>query len=714
MFDRAKRIRQVALAGSLVVSLMGAGVANGASISPRAQKAHVASQKPISLPTDQIIIKFKSAGENAPNRATAGRIAAVQEALGKDVTFFREMSGDASVFKLPSRMDEADVQALADKLMRRAAALEIEYAEPDSILQADGGPLEAESPSLIPNDPGYPSEWNLQAVSATNYGINMPPAWDITSGSADVRIAILSSGFTGGHSDFIGRVVGGYDFISNPASANDGDGRDGDPADPGDWESAELCGAGTPSQNSLWAGTKMAGVIGARGNNTYDMTGINWVSPLVPVRVIGRCGVLFSDVVDGMRWAAGLSVPGVPANPNPARVLVIGFGSFGAACNTTSQSAINDVNAANSMIIASATSGMSDVSGLWPVNCAGVIAVAATNRLGDLAFYSNHGSRVAISAPGGDLKYGTAEGILTAINLGATSPTAPSYDFVQGSFMAAAHVAGVVSLMLSVNPSLTRAQILDIIRMTATGFPANSSCTPSVCGAGIINAGNAVSMARAGMFRKTFLPMLNGPGTLQTRGIYGTVKLNGAPVAGVSVDLLRRNNANDAGALVATAVTDVAGMYKFPSAPTLNPGQSYYVRSVDISNPARLYYWATRDIPYYESGRNRYFGEFDIATFPLGSPANGATVTLPQTFTWTRRPATPSDSYVLRVGNTGFTPRLESPKLGYVNNLTLLPGVLSSKGFIAGTQYYWYIFVYGPDFGSGRYQEVRAITFTNP
>ena len=83
-------------------------------------------------------------------------------------------------------------------------------------------------PAAVPNDASYAQQWHYYET----YGIGAPVAWDITTGSSAVTVAVLDTGMTA-HPDLDGRWVGGYDFINNIPAANDGDGRDSDPHDPG-------------------------------------------------------------------------------------------------------------------------------------------------------------------------------------------------------------------------------------------------------------------------------------------------------------------------------------------------------------------------------------------------------------------------------------------------------------------------------------------------
>jgi serine protease len=237
--------------------------------------------------------------------------------------------------------------------------------------------------------------------------------------------------------------------------------------------------------------------LGALSSNSSGVSGINWKSRLLPVRVIGRCGGYTSDLIDGLRWAAGIEIAGIPSNPNPARVANISLGTVSDNCSAAFQSAINDVTARGMVVVTAAGNGGTAISDFSPANCSGVIAVAAITRSGAKASYSNTGSMVTIAAPGG----GAGSGILSTVNTGLTSPAADGYAFFQGTSMAAPHVAGTASLMLSANPTLTPAQVRQLMQSSARAFPVGteSDCHPGICGAGIVNAGAAVAAALAGL-----------------------------------------------------------------------------------------------------------------------------------------------------------------------------------------------------------------------
>jgi subtilisin family serine protease len=459
---------------------------------PRLLGTPDAADKLEGIPTNQIIIQFVDEGENGRAVAAADRAAQLSAAAGISLTYFRPMSGDAHVWQLPEAMPLADVERISADL---AVLDEVVYAEPDRIKQIVDRPTRILADlSLTPNDPGYADQWHYSGT----YGIKAPAAWNTTTGSASTVVAVLDTGILP-HSDLAGRKVAGYDFISNVTAANDGNGRDSNPADPGDW-----CGG----FDSSWHGTHVAGTIGAATNNGIGVAGINWNAKILPVRVLGKCGGSTSDIIDGMRWAAGLSVTGVPNNANPAKVLNLSLGGDG-SCSVTEQNAINAIVNAGATIVVAAGNSNENANNSSPGNCNNVITVAATNRNGNRAPYSNFGNVVEISAPGGDTSGSAVNGVLSTLDSGATAPLNDNvYAYYQGTSMAAPHVAGVASLVLAVYPTLTPAQMNQHLRATVTPFPGGSSCNTSICGAGIVNAQLAVTQEPSVPDEFVYLPFL--------------------------------------------------------------------------------------------------------------------------------------------------------------------------------------------------------------
>ncbi len=436
--------------------------------------------------TDRMIVKYKTTPLQA--MASGARVNAMAERLvtaqrvgqqfGVNLKNFRQTATGAQVMKLDRKASLDELNKLAVQM--KAQDPSIEYAEPDRMMK----------PLFTPNDARYSEQWDL---FETTGGMRMPQAWDLATGSG-VTVAVIDTGYRP-HADLTGNLIGGYDFISEMEISNDGDGRDADARDTGDAVVAGECGNGKPKQDrsSSWHGTHVAGTIAAVSNNSSGMAGIAFNAKVLPLRVLGKCGGYTSDIADAIIWAAGGAVSGVPANTNKARVINMSLGGEG-ACDTTTQNAINSARANGAVVIVAAGNENQNAANSNPANCQGVVTVAATNRSGGRAYYSNYGSVVDVAAPGGDVRSSAANGILSTLNTGMTGPGVDNYDFYQGTSMATPHVAGVVALMLSKNPSLTPDQVETTLRSTTRAFPA--AC--SQCGTGIVDAHAAVVAAGGG------------------------------------------------------------------------------------------------------------------------------------------------------------------------------------------------------------------------
>ena len=427
--------------------------------------------------TDRMIVKYKDAlpagkGFGPVQAMSSSRLANLSRAgqqFGVAMKQMHRTANGANVMHLGKKLSVAQVAALAQSL--KASDSNIEYAEPDRIMVK----------KFTPNDTRYGEQW--QYFESTG-GLRANLAWDITTG-AGVNVAVLDTGYRP-HADLSGQIVGGYDFINDLAIAADGNLRDSDASDPGDSTTAGQCGPGEPSSSSSWHGTHVAGSIAAKTNNGLGVAGVAYGAKIVPVRVLGKCGGYTSDIADAIIWAAGGTVSGVPANANPARVINMSLGG-GGACDTTTQNAINSARSRGTVVVVAAGNENQNASNSNPANCAGVVTVAATNRSGGRAYYSNYGTVVDVAAPGGDTST-SGGGILSTLNSGSTVPGADSYAYYQGTSMATPHVAGVAALMLAKTPSLTPDQVESKLKTTARAFPA----TCSSCGAGIVDAQKAV------------------------------------------------------------------------------------------------------------------------------------------------------------------------------------------------------------------------------
>ena len=325
----------------------------------------------------------------------------------------------------------------------------------------------------------------------------------MTTGSAAVVVAVVDTGYRP-HADLAGRILPGYDFVSDPKIANDGNGRDADATDPGDWVDAndlsdpEFSDDDCVVEESSWHGTSVTGLVAANSNNGQWVAGIDWAAKILPVRVLGKCGGHDSDIIDGIAWAAGLAVPGAPANPHPAQVINLSLGGTN-PCNPAYHSVFGSAfsHGVTRAIVAAAGNDGADVSTTEPANCSEVIAVAATTVVGSLASYSNFGSGIAVAAPGGSGPDLANRGIAILTNDGATGPGGDAWTKSAGTSFAAPMVSGVASLVLGLAPSLTAAQLRALLTSAVSPFSTLSDCVPAECGAGIINARAAVLAAQS-------------------------------------------------------------------------------------------------------------------------------------------------------------------------------------------------------------------------
>jgi len=381
--------------------------------------------------------------------------------------------GNVFVLSLPAAVPTADLEAMAETLQQDVA---VRYVDPVRRMR----------PTATATDPLYPRQWWLVDDAV---GINLPAAWDVTTGSASITVAVIDTG-TLDHPDLAGRVLPGYDFISDPSRARDGDGRDANASDEGDWLSDGDCG-GYPAQPSFWHGLFVEGIIAANADNGIGIAGVDGGAKILPVRALGRCGGTVEDVYEAMLWAAGVQIAGVPPNPNPAKVINMSLGGWG-SCGGALQEAVDEALAQGTVVVVSAGNESDDAQNFAPANCAGVITVGATNRAGDRTGYSNFGRRLDLSAPGGE---GDRDGlILSTFNAGTEGPGAPAYAYAAGTSFSAPMVSGTVSLMLSRNPGLTSGQVLSILQGTSREFPLGTTCAAGgFCGAGMLDAGAAVS-----------------------------------------------------------------------------------------------------------------------------------------------------------------------------------------------------------------------------
>ncbi len=470
-------------------------------------------------PVARLIIGLRSEAAAARSRASGvERMQALAQRSGLHFRSQRAISPSLQVVELETALSGADLE---DTLARLASDPSVSFAEPDARAYRHA----------VAGDDLFPGQWYLQADETS--AINAAAAWDVTTGATGTVVAVLDTGVRFDHPDLQqagrgGRLLPGYDFVGpDPGGgfrvANDGDGRDANPADPGDWvsannaQSALFAGCGVSS--SSWHGTRVSGMIGAIANNGIGIAGATWGTWILPVRVLGKCFGENSDILDGMRWAAGLHVEGVPDNPYPATILNMSLGAPG-ECTLGYLDVLDELAAAGVLVVASA--GNSDGPVEYPGNCPGVAGVTGLRHIGTKVKYSSFGAEVALAAPGGNC-VNTAPGspclfsLDTTVDSGATLAVASTYtdqfDYNVGTSFSAPSVAAIAALMQSVNGNLRAPQLISRLKEGARPFPpppdgivacqvgVSSSlegcgCTTGTCGAGMADAPASVTAAQ--------------------------------------------------------------------------------------------------------------------------------------------------------------------------------------------------------------------------
>ena len=472
---------------------------------------------------NRLIIKFRAPATTLAgvfdHRAAEDRVAAlassqqVRVPAAAGMRRLKSVSAQTHVALLGQAHSLRDLRSVARQLAQDPA---VEYVEIDELAR----------PLFTPLDPGFTlNQWHMKAASSADAGAtNLPNAWDATTGSG-VVVAVIDTGYRP-HADLNASLLPGYDFVTFDLANSNGGGLGGNGLDPGDWEAAGQCSTGSPAVNSSWHGTHVAGTIAA-ANNTVGGIGTAFNAKILPVRALGTCGGFGSDIAAAMRWSAGLSVPNVPANANPAKVLNLSLGGPG-PCTQVYQDAVDAVRAAGSAVVAATGNDGTRVIGR-PANCVGVIAVTAHTRLGDNANYADIGVGTTLSGPGGGngfLVAGAGEKIYSTMNLGTRAPGADGFSVLAGTSMATPHVSGVLALLKSLRPSLTPDQLASVVSNSARPFPAGSYCASRTdCGAGMLDATRAVASVNAS---EPFATASVGPGAANASRLTGsTVVLTG-------------------------------------------------------------------------------------------------------------------------------------------------------------------------------------------
>jgi serine protease len=595
-------------------ALVAAGLALAASVGTLAPSTAawaqasggVAGTVPSAAPSARVIVHWREGASALALGAAAERLQRLQSRAGvgagvtlrqgRQITPRSEvvMAEGLSAEQLMARLAR-DPQVQAVEIDHRLKRVQAVPNDPrfDRVGLAQGGPVSG--------------QWYLKAPAGeVRSSINAVGAWSLSTGSTNVVVAVLDTGVRFDHPDLLRTVQGGplldgRDFIAPDnagrftdgsvnggtvfATAADGDGRDADAADPGDYlTQQDIAGNSVFAScdvepTSSWHGTQVAGIIAAATNNGVGVASVARNVRVLPVRVLGKCGGYTSDIAAAMRWAAGLSVPGEPINPTPARVLNLSLGGGTGTCDgsPTLFNAVRDVSAAGAVIVVAAGNSAGQAVSR-PANCPGAIAVAGLRHVGTKVGFSDLGPEVAISAPGGNCVNVDDQGpclypIVSTTNSGLREPAVggtaytDGIDASVGTSFSAPMVSGVVALMVSLRPDLTPSQVRAALASSARAFPASTdptvstcrapssaeqlecTCTTSTCGAGMLDAEGAVRAA-AGLPPGTYTPpvipteppVAGGGGGGGGGGALGGLWLLALGLAAVALQLSRQSS----------------------------------------------------------------------------------------------------------------------------------------------------------------------------
>ena len=483
----------------------------------------------------EVVIGFKDVGARA---SSAGFVSAGMTPMG--LTHKAGEPGRAMLFGLNGANSKAQAGsrltltpglfaplALDPDLQRKLETLtvimelrnraDVAYAEPNYIRRQQ----------LSPSDELFKQQWHYPMI-------NLPEAWETTTGDPGVIVAVIDTGVLFDHPDLSGQLTAtGFDFVSNPESALDGDdGIDDDPTD----------SAGLSSGSNIFHGSHVAGTVAAQTDNGEGVAGAGWATRIMPVRALGKAGIGTNyDIMQAVRYAAGLlDETGLPDNDSgtvPAQKAdIINLSLSGSNYSDLEQEVYDKVRAQGIIVVAAAGNAATSQP-MYPAAYKGVLSVSAVDINEQPAYYSNFGSYVDLAAPGGDLSVdlnedGYGDGVLSTAAEVESSVTY-GYSYLAGTSMAAAHVSGVIALMKAVNPALTPDE-LDELRVDGRiTKDLGDSGRDDLYGYGLIDAQKAVLAAAPALL--TVSPASLDFGTELSSADLIVDKIGSGPLAVLSV-----------------------------------------------------------------------------------------------------------------------------------------------------------------------------------
>lgn len=490
-WTRARRTVATVACGGLAATLMGAALAPAATAAdgatlPTKDTAAVEKQETL---VAGVVYSFKNglagsvsgAGTAAAHASVRASVQSALKASGVRVTdgVSAVDAGTTWAVDFATPVSPAEAQAAITALQ---AVPGITDVEPNYISTAY-----AAAP-VVPTDPyvkqyqwniwDYSSRGTIDGVAWPNggYSTHATALWPATKGK-NVVVAVLDTGRTA-HPQLDGITVAGYDMVSDKTRARDGNARDSNPQDQGDW---------TSTDDSSWHGTHVAGIIGAKWDGARGV-GVAPGVRIQHVRVLARDGGTSADIAAGITWASGGVVSGTSRNRTPAKVINLSLGGKH-ACGSMTQRAIDNARKRGSVVVVSAGNSADSASLYGPGNCKNVVTVAALDEYGQRASYSNYGNAVEISAPGGEYADGYRP-ILSTWNTGTTKPGTQTWGQMMGTSQAAPHVSAAAAMLFSLG--LRGSEVEAGLKKATSPFPKYPSfptynCTTTRCGAGYLN-----------------------------------------------------------------------------------------------------------------------------------------------------------------------------------------------------------------------------------
>lgn len=550
-----RSIRLGALAAALALALP---MAQATDSTPQATPKINLSNTEANARYDRFIVTYRDGSTERVNRSAV--LQNIDAAIGRaglnrlsaqglrsqplSVSYQRKLAVGAELVRTSRKLSQADASALMAQIAADPAVVHVEVDAMMHAVRDNVAPALLAPAALFngaPNDQYYAKyQWHFNNATG---GADVQNAWAKADGTG-VIVAVLDTGITQ-HPDLdLSLADAGYDFIGDHiVSGRATDGRVPGGWDLGDWTTtepwlSECTDANNPPSDSSWHGTHVSGTVAELTNNSIGMAGIAHSARVLPVRVLGHCGGYTSDIADAIVWASGGHVDGVPDNANKAQVINMSLGGNGTCtASTVTGKAIADAISRGTTVVVAAGNSNKDASSYSPASCPGAIAVASNGITGKRAFYSNYGSTVALSAPGGGVYVNDAGSgqqanpdgfVWSAINTGTTVPAGASYGGMAGTSQASPHVAGTVALMLGAQqaagkPAATPAQVRTMLTASARPFPVT---VDKPVGSGIVDAAAAVDLAlNVAPPAETAINLGNGQVLGGQSGAAGTSKL---------------------------------------------------------------------------------------------------------------------------------------------------------------------------------------------